>query len=169
MRHICGSYTHVYVYVVTGHKKVCQPFRPSPGVDFSVWKNEEWLAGEKYAGHQYTSQHVTPEDKQYLWSIWCLTTWARNKGLKWHLVTNLASIPIFFYEYFSQIEPFDLTDTSEYKSALWVRYQSRHWSYIRHLCGYHRSITQKNNRKLDTFEIWRRFGCRQKPFAYLLK
>jgi len=43
---------------VTGHKKVCQPFRPSPGVDYSVRKHEEWLAGEKYAKQQYMSQHV---------------------------------------------------------------------------------------------------------------
>jgi len=157
---------------VTGHKKVCQPFRPSPGVDYSVRKHEEWLAKEKYANQQYMSQHVQSSHEE-LRMVNLMLDGVGDKGVKQLAVMapgyKSGINPNFFSEYFSQIEPSDLTDTPECKSALRFEYENRRWSYLQHLFGYNNGITQKVNRKLDTVEFWRRFGFHSKPPAYLLE
>lgn len=121
-------------------------------------KRNKFLQQDKAVQQQYMAQHCGPGNSEHS-AANSMLDMVNLKGLIAMIPLYKSGInPNFFDEYFVSIEQSNITNTSECRAIVWREYEGRRWSYAQHLMGYHTGDTQKENRKIDTVELWRRLG-----------
>jgi len=125
----------------------------------------EYFRDTSLGGGLYRSQHCGHGDSAVAMVNTMFDLMGPSGIAKMTPMYNSGVNPNYFEEYCSIIEPTDLTNTPECRTALWNEYQSHRWSYVQHLSGYHQGTTQVENREVTTVELWRRLRGKPTPFV----